>query len=180
MAFVITQNCCKDASCVPDSPVGCIRPLDHSTDMLFIDPDICIDCGVCVEECPVDAIHYEDDLPPEQRSFQEINAEYFRHHPLEPVTVAAPTKARACPAGSLRVAPRTLAASSVQAAWFPVCTSPGWVKRGPRGAIGTNRSCAAETVGQLLADCDEGKLTSDVAAPEELSALLAQRGATLA
>ncbi|MCA2355783.1 hypothetical protein JF723_05120 [Mycobacterium intracellulare] len=54
---------------------------------------------MCAEECPVDAIHYEDDLPPEQLSFQQINAEYFRHHPLEPVTVAAPTKARACPTG---------------------------------------------------------------------------------
>ncbi|HEY9303860.1 MAG TPA: 4Fe-4S binding protein, partial [Mycobacterium sp.] len=104
MAFVITQNCCKDASCVPACPVDCIRPLDDSTDMLFIDPDTCIDCGACVDECPVDAIHYEDDLPPEQLGFQQINAEYFRHHPLEPVTAAAPAKHAPVLPGALRVA----------------------------------------------------------------------------
>jgi ferredoxin--NADP+ reductase len=104
VAFVITQNCCKDASCVPACPVDCIRPLDDSTDMLFIDPDTCIDCGACVDECPVDAIHYEDDLPPEQRGFQQINAEYFRHHPLEPATVPAAAKHAPVPPGALRVA----------------------------------------------------------------------------
>jgi ferredoxin--NADP+ reductase len=45
----------------------------------------------CFEECPVDAIHYEDDLPGEQLGFQQINAEYFRNHPLEPATAAAST-----------------------------------------------------------------------------------------
>ena len=54
----------------------------------------------------------------------------------------------------------------------------GWVKRGPRGVIGTNRACAAETVGHLLADIDDGKLARDIASPEGLSSLLAQRGAT--
>jgi ferredoxin--NADP+ reductase len=72
--------------------------------MLFIDPDTCIDCGACVDECPVDAIHYEDDLPPEQLGFQQINAEYFRHHPLEPATVAAPAKHAPVVPGALRVA----------------------------------------------------------------------------
>ncbi|SPM30579.1 NADPH-dependent glutamate synthase beta chain or related oxidoreductase, partial [Mycobacterium terramassiliense] len=104
VTFVITQNCCKDASCVPVCPVDCIRPLDDSTDMLFIDPEACIDCGACMQECPVEAIHYEDDLPPEQRSFQQINAEYFRHHPLEPAPVPAPAQPVSVGAGSLRVA----------------------------------------------------------------------------
>jgi ferredoxin--NADP+ reductase len=54
----------------------------------------------------------------------------------------------------------------------------GWVKRGPRGVIGTNRACAAETVGHLLADFDNGQLARDLAAPEGLSSLLAARGAT--
>lgn len=104
MAFVITQNCCKDASCVPACPVDCIRPLDDSTDMLFIDPDTCIDCGACIEECPVDAIHYEDDLPPEQLKFRQINAEYFRHYPLESASEAAPKKHAPVLPGKLRVA----------------------------------------------------------------------------
>jgi len=54
----------------------------------------------------------------------------------------------------------------------------GWVKRGPRGVIGTNRACAAETVGHLLADFDNGQLARDLAAPEGLSSLLAAHGAT--
>jgi ferredoxin--NADP+ reductase len=78
--------------------------VDDSTDMLFIDPDTCIDCGACIDECPVDAIHYEDDLPPEQQRFQHINAEYFQRHPLQPAPVAAPTKHAPVSPGSLRVA----------------------------------------------------------------------------
>lgn len=87
MAYVITQNCCKDASCVPVCPVDCIRPVDASAaDMLYIDPEACIDCGACFDECPVDAIHYEEDLPPAQERFREINAAYFERHPLQPDT----------------------------------------------------------------------------------------------
>ena len=43
--------------------------------MLYIDPDPCIDCQLCVAECPVQAIYQEDDLPPEWRSFIALNAE---------------------------------------------------------------------------------------------------------
>ncbi|MBI3224231.1 MAG: FAD-dependent oxidoreductase [Mycolicibacterium cosmeticum] len=105
MSYVITQNCCKDASCVPVCPVDCIRPVaGDDTDMLYIDPEACIDCGACFDECPVDAIHYEEDLPPGQERFREINAAYFEHHPLEPDTAAQrPTRA-AVAAGALRVA----------------------------------------------------------------------------
>lgn len=109
MAYVITQNCCKDASCVPVCPVDCIRPAEGgldsaSAEMLYIDPESCIDCGACFEECPVGAIHYEEDLPGELQRFKDLNAAYFERHPLEPVTVpAAPSRARV-EAGSLRVA----------------------------------------------------------------------------
>jgi ferredoxin--NADP+ reductase len=51
----------------------------------------------------------------------------------------------------------------------------GWVKRGPRGVIGTNRGCAAQTVAQLFADYDAGALARDVADPAELGHLLAGR-----
>ncbi|MFF5970177.1 FAD-dependent oxidoreductase [Streptomyces sp. NPDC012769] len=34
----------------------------------------------------------------------------------------------------------------------------GWIKRGPSGGIGANRTCAAETVGTLLADAVDGAL----------------------
>ncbi|GAC68176.1 4Fe-4S binding protein [Gordonia soli] len=109
MTYVITQNCCKDASCVSVCPVDCIRPSDSSSSgngpqMLFIDPDTCIDCGACYDECPVDAIHADSDLPPELEPFLELNAEYFRRNPLEPGPFLPFTNRPAIPAGALRVA----------------------------------------------------------------------------
>jgi ferredoxin--NADP+ reductase len=107
MTYVITQNCCKDASCVPVCPVDCIRPVSESggftsTQMLYIDPVACIDCGACLEECPVDAIHYEDDLPPELERFKDLNSAYFERHPL-PGDEASPHQQRD-KVDSLRVA----------------------------------------------------------------------------
>lgn len=109
MAYVITQNCCKDASCVPVCPVDCIRPADGSggfsgSEMLYIDPESCIDCGACFEECPVGAIHYEEDLPDELRRFKDLNAEYFARHPLQPDTTPARAPRPGIAAGALRVA----------------------------------------------------------------------------
>lgn len=43
--------------------------------MLVIDPDECIDCTLCVAECPVEAIFAEDDVPENQRAFIPLNAE---------------------------------------------------------------------------------------------------------
>jgi ferredoxin len=43
--------------------------------MLVIDPDDCIDCAVCVPECPVDAIFAEEDVPADQQDFTPLNAE---------------------------------------------------------------------------------------------------------
>lgn len=94
MTFVITQNCCSDASCVPVCPVDCIRPVPTMADsrrtMLYIDPATCVDCGACLVECPVGAIYYEDDLPANQKAFLDINAGYFAEHPL--VVRSADTK----------------------------------------------------------------------------------------
>ncbi|MET9214196.1 MULTISPECIES: FAD-dependent oxidoreductase [unclassified Nocardia] len=89
MAYVITQRCCNDASCVADCPVDCIRPRPDeprfaTAEMLYIDPDTCIDCGACVDACPVDAVFAEDDLPDVLTGFADINAAYFRRHPLLP------------------------------------------------------------------------------------------------
>ncbi|MBI3212249.1 MAG: FAD-dependent oxidoreductase [Mycobacterium sp.] len=109
MAYVITQNCCKDASCVPVCPVDCIRPTGAAgeftgTEMLYIDPEACIDCGACMEECPVEAIYYEDDLPDQLSRFKDINAAYFAQHPLEPLNIGHPRKHKPVEAGALRVA----------------------------------------------------------------------------
>jgi ferredoxin--NADP+ reductase len=52
----------------------------------------------------------------------------------------------------------------------------GWIKRGPRGVIGTNRACAENTVAQLWADYDSGVLARDIADADALKAVLAERG----
>ncbi|WP_167104381.1 FAD-dependent oxidoreductase [Mycobacterium sp. DL592] len=107
MAFVITQNCCADASCVPVCPVDCIRKDPDAragAPMLYIDPAACVDCGACVEVCPVGAIYYEDDLPPAQNRFRDINAEFFVRHPLTTRPAEAVEATGSVEPGSLRVA----------------------------------------------------------------------------
>ncbi|MEV6059989.1 4Fe-4S binding protein [Nocardia asteroides] len=89
MAYVITQRCVNDTSCIAECPVDCIRPTPDQrefsdAEMLYIDPDTCINCGACADACPVDAIHSEDELVTSLRQFREINSGYFRLHPLQP------------------------------------------------------------------------------------------------
>ncbi|MFJ8816516.1 FAD-dependent oxidoreductase [Amycolatopsis thermoflava] len=86
MTFVISQGCCRDASCVSVCPVQCIRPRPgdpefETAEQLYIDPAVCIDCGACVEECPVDAIHPGHDLPAGLSDYLDINAGYFSDLP---------------------------------------------------------------------------------------------------
>ncbi len=85
MAHVIAQPCIgtKDTSCVEVCPVDCIHPMTdagnyESADQLYIDPDVCIDCGLCVDECPVQAIFPQEDLPAEWSEFIAKNAQYFQ------------------------------------------------------------------------------------------------------
>lgn len=54
----------------------------------------------------------------------------------------------------------------------------GWIKRGARGVIGTNRSCAAETVAKLLEDFDSGLLERRINDYHALVALMSERGIT--
>ena len=58
MTYVVTDECvkCKYTDCVEVCPVDCFYEGEL---MLVINPDECIDCGVCVPECPVDAIKEE-------------------------------------------------------------------------------------------------------------------------
>lgn len=85
MAHVIAEPCIgtKDTACVAVCPVDCIHPTKEeaefvTTEMLYIDPDTCIDCGLCVDECPVKAIFPEDELPERWRGFIEKNAAYYQ------------------------------------------------------------------------------------------------------
>jgi NAD-dependent dihydropyrimidine dehydrogenase PreA subunit len=86
MAYVIAEPCIgtKDNSCVEVCPVDCIHPTPEETgyaevEMLYIDPDECIDCDACVEACPVDACFAEDQLPDEWSKYIEINAAYYKN-----------------------------------------------------------------------------------------------------
>ena len=74
MTFVVTENCkaCRFTDCVAVCPVDCFHGDDE---MLYIDPDECIDCGACVPECPVEAIYDEAQLPEDQTSWIQVNAE---------------------------------------------------------------------------------------------------------
>jgi len=49
--------------------------------MLAIDPDECIDCGLCEPECPVKAICSEDELPTEQKKFLDLNRQFSKVWP---------------------------------------------------------------------------------------------------
>lgn len=73
MAFIVGSPCvgCKDTACVKVCPVDCFY---EGPNMLVIHPDECIDCGLCEPECPVNAIWSEDEVPPEEIPFIEINA----------------------------------------------------------------------------------------------------------
>jgi ferredoxin len=72
MTYVVTESCikCKYTDCVDVCPVDCFR---EGPNMLVIDPDECIDCTLCVPECPVEAIFAEDDVPDAQNEFIEKN-----------------------------------------------------------------------------------------------------------
>ncbi len=74
MTFVVTENCkgCRFTDCVAVCPVDCFHGDD---DMLYIDPDECIDCGACVPECPVEAIYDESQLPEDQTEWLKVNAD---------------------------------------------------------------------------------------------------------
>ena len=74
MTYVVSEPCikCKYTDCVEVCPVDCFHA---GPNFLVIDPDECIDCTLCVAECPVEAIFAEDDLPENQRHFIALNAE---------------------------------------------------------------------------------------------------------
>lgn len=80
MAYVVTEACikCKYTDCVDVCPVDCFR---EGPNCLVIDPEECIDCTLCVPECPAEAIFAEDDVPENQRAFIALNAELARTWP---------------------------------------------------------------------------------------------------
>jgi ferredoxin len=81
MTHVVTESCikCKHTDCVDVCPVDCFK---EGPNFLVIDPDECIDCAVCIPECPVNAIYAEEDLPAGQEAFTALNAELAKAWPV--------------------------------------------------------------------------------------------------
>ncbi|HLK61682.1 MAG TPA: 4Fe-4S binding protein [Chthonomonadaceae bacterium] len=84
MAYVITEPCSgvKDGGCVTVCPCDCIQPGTLEADgkiydQFFIDPDHCIDCGLCETECPVNAVFADVDVPKPWQHLVALNADFF-------------------------------------------------------------------------------------------------------
>ena len=92
MTYVVTENCikCKFTDCVEVCPVDCFH---EGPNFLAIDPEECIDCNLCVSECPAEAIFPEDDVPENQRQFIALNAELAKLWPVITEKKAAPDDA---------------------------------------------------------------------------------------
>lgn len=92
MAHTVCSPCVgtHDTACMKVCPVNCFYDVELSelglqptaekpelTKMLIINPDECIDCGLCVPECPVAAIFPLDDVPENEKQFNDINKNWF-------------------------------------------------------------------------------------------------------
>ena len=78
MTYVVTEDCikCKYMDCVEVCPVDCFY---EGENMLVINPDECIDCGVCEPECPPEAIKADTESGLEK--WLSVNAEYAKSWP---------------------------------------------------------------------------------------------------
>ena len=111
MAYVVTQSCCADASCVVACPVNCIHPAPGEpgfaeAEMLYVDARSCVGCGACVTACPVGAIVPDTRLSADQQRFVSLSAEYyevFPHADRRPVAVV-PAQRRLTRPGPFRIA----------------------------------------------------------------------------
>lgn len=81
MTYLVLDNCirCKYTDCVEVCPVDCFH---EGPNMLVIDPEECIDCSLCVPECPVDAIVSEDDVPAGKEEWLQLNQQLATQWPV--------------------------------------------------------------------------------------------------
>ncbi len=88
MTYVVTEDCirCKFQDCVEVCPVDAFY---EGENMLVISPEHCIDCGVCEDECPADAILPEQMAP----EWIELNRQFSEIWPLIKVKGDAPEDA---------------------------------------------------------------------------------------
>ena len=81
MTHVVTEACIRSqyTDCVAVCPVECFH---EGPNFLVIDPEVCIDCGVCIPECPVEAIVEQKELRPDQAEYLALNAQLSAVWPL--------------------------------------------------------------------------------------------------
>ena len=92
MTYVVSEDCikCKYTDCVEVCPVDCFH---EGSNMLVIDPEACIDCTLCVAECPIGAIYAEADLPLAQKKMIGVNADFAPRWPVISEMVSPPADA---------------------------------------------------------------------------------------
>lgn len=80
MTYLVTENCikCKHTDCVSVCPVDCFY---EGPNFLAINPDECIDCGVCVPECPVEAIVPDNNVDIDVKFWTTLNRELAAQWP---------------------------------------------------------------------------------------------------
>jgi ferredoxin len=80
MSHVVCEPCrgCKYTDCVAVCPVDCFH---EGEDMLYIDPEVCTDCELCVPECPVEAIFRDLEVPRSWQDYIQLNAQLAPSHP---------------------------------------------------------------------------------------------------
>jgi ferredoxin len=85
MPFVVTESCilCKHTDCVDVCPMDCFL---EGPNFLVINPTECIDCSICVPECPVGAIVNADEIADDQRAFIELNRRLAQDSDWKPIT----------------------------------------------------------------------------------------------
>jgi len=94
MTYLVVDNCikCKHMDCVEVCPVDCFY---EGENMLVINPEECIDCGVCEPECPADAIIQDTNFlsRAEEEKWEDINRTYSNIWPNITVKKDAPSDA---------------------------------------------------------------------------------------
>jgi ferredoxin len=81
MAYIVTENCldCKYTNCASVCPAEAFR---EGSEMVYIDPDSCIDCGACIAECPVEAIFPDYEVPNKWSAYIQLNATESKKFPM--------------------------------------------------------------------------------------------------
>lgn len=81
MTHIVLENCikCKFTDCVNVCPVDCFH---EGENFLIINPNVCIDCAICIPECPANAIISDENIIEKQNLFKILNFELSKIWPI--------------------------------------------------------------------------------------------------